>query len=1748
MATPPDLDDIAEMLADSFRDKYADLVNDVSDLNDHQQQLLADIAQETDEERKRALKENLKVVQRRIGEVTEEIDEGIASNWDQWSREEKEAFKEESKLIHERNEEVQKEVDRLFGKIHRNIEDAERDIDGLDQNFSETLDKWADELRDWANALNLDALVSQTEETVDNYIQNLREMRVSAGSMFDEDAFNNSVSNMVEELSSYSRNEASEFMSNFMKEYSFKRVDEAAQFSNEIAAANKAFGNSISDYENMVRRDLKTGQNGDLVRSANNLAASLQDNQDLYANGADILASINENINGIYGLQSKDSKKQKGLIESVAAIKAIQETIANDGMDTIAGKVTKWGTMSLPELMNDENFLTFQSLTNISAEDFQAMMADSSGEGRKEIFMQLHDALNSIGGDDEVARQYNLESWKNDLGFDSYAEINQFAGMNRKEISDAIDAVTSSVKDANMATDSGQSLAEQKESQSVGWIDDFMNELTNLPFVRAISDFFADFDITAANAANLALIASSGVNIVSKIFGGTSLGGLVNSLQGLIGQFTPLVSSASIGTIASAFAGAVVPAIAGLAAGGGMIYDSASAFSKAKEEKDNENLGTSLGYAGSGLLQAGGGTAVAAGGVAAGAAIGGSLLGGAGLAAALTAATGGIALPLIAIGAAAYGIGKLGESAIDSMKEIDSFGKGVDKIAEKSSKAIENEMDKRQESMFKIQEETNLSTGSMEDLNDARQSLEQSGISQEAAALIDSKKELIAFTQNMIQASEAAKSFADAKLDEEAEELKDQLSAQFTNEQKDKASEDLQNKIFGDKSSFDANSEDSSERVGYKTAVRKLQKLGETITDEDEKKAYQEKLKEAMEDKVITREESADLVWGKDYSALNSTSLDIDKFSEFQKLNGLEQSVDTTQFDQFKSFSQDAAKMEADYQNWKTYVNSDADGAEATAQQMVSDFQEVIESAEEKPGWSKYSKRSTYEGYAHEMGIEGYANGLSYVPNEGLAYLHKGESVIPAVNARPDGGPDIESAFKEALSDGYITEDDVQQLIENTQMSADELSSLTDSVDDKYAFEEEKTDDLEQLVDNLGLTDSDLGMGSGLGGKDDIFSKMMGGGGTGKAFSKMMKGKGSGGGFFSRIKSMFSGLLGGSSGGGSSGGGSRGAGSSGGGGGGGNIVATQSTGENKKDTWNFLTSNGFTPQAAAGVMGNLQQESGFDPLITEDRSQAGWSTLKDVKKGGAGIAQWTDPGRCDNFDSYMASNGLDPHDLSSQLQFMLYEAQTGYGSLVADVSKMTDIDQATAEWESRYEGAGTPMLDQRIQYAHDIYDEFAGNSYAKGTPFLPEDQVAMVHEGEMIIPKDKNPIGDLISGATKSFDLNSIISSILGKFNIGNILGSLGVGSSGGILPSITDTIGKITGSITGEGGLGGLLSNITKGLDLSNIGGIIGGLFGHKKKDIQEQKPLTFADVPQEFIDKLADYNKIKEDDDELVRKAKEANILKLYEAQKKDIQDTVQEQKDTVQEVTNGIGGSFNDLGKLFTVGGGFAGSLGDGLGSITDLLSGKGFGDIFNSVKDIFSGDGLNNILKGGLGNLGNIGNTLKNAMGSIGDIFGSGGVENILGIDTSNIGKMFSVGGGFGGALSEGLGSITGSLSGALSTVADSAEQVVDASESVESANTENIALDKQNNPMANPASTVEQDSSVTEEPSSSSDVIETMKWQVSRLEAKLDQLIAATGGAGSGRGSRSGEGGVNGGYSPEIDAAFSALKTPGLGVV
>jgi hypothetical protein len=138
---------------------------------------------------------------------------------------------------------------------------------------------------------------------------------------------------------------------------------------------------------------------------------------------------------------------------------------------------------------------------------------------------------------------------------------------------------------------------------------------------------------------------------------------------------------------------------------------------------------------------------------------------------------------------------------------------------------------------------------------------------------------------------------------------------------------------------------------------------------------------------------------------------------------------------------------------------------------------------------------------------------------------------------------------------------------------------------------------------------------------------------------------------------------------------------------------------NAEKVFNFLKGAGFTEQAAAGVIGNLMQESGVNPKS----KQLGGGP-------GRGIMQWgTGPGSGGRWDALVAwasSSGKDPWSLDTQVEWMMKEMRS-YGTYNR-LKGVTDVKKAVVIFESEMEKAGVPNYPRRYQYAADALASFGG--------------------------------------------------------------------------------------------------------------------------------------------------------------------------------------------------------------------------------------------------------------------------------------------------------------------------------------------------------------------------------------------------------------------------------------------------------
>jgi Phage tail lysozyme len=140
---------------------------------------------------------------------------------------------------------------------------------------------------------------------------------------------------------------------------------------------------------------------------------------------------------------------------------------------------------------------------------------------------------------------------------------------------------------------------------------------------------------------------------------------------------------------------------------------------------------------------------------------------------------------------------------------------------------------------------------------------------------------------------------------------------------------------------------------------------------------------------------------------------------------------------------------------------------------------------------------------------------------------------------------------------------------------------------------------------------------------------------------------------------------------------------------------------NEQTAFNYFVNKGMTKIRAAGIIGNLDQESGMDPTI----HQIGGGP-------GRGIAQWSVGGRWDTYASdnvqwYANKEGKSATSLGLQLDFIWYELHTFSYYGFSQLHQATTIDQAVIAFQNGYEGCGTCNTAARESYAHDAYNRYA---------------------------------------------------------------------------------------------------------------------------------------------------------------------------------------------------------------------------------------------------------------------------------------------------------------------------------------------------------------------------------------------------------------------------------------------------------
>ncbi|TQB40197.1 peptidoglycan DD-metalloendopeptidase family protein [Enterococcus faecalis] len=155
-------------------------------------------------------------------------------------------------------------------------------------------------------------------------------------------------------------------------------------------------------------------------------------------------------------------------------------------------------------------------------------------------------------------------------------------------------------------------------------------------------------------------------------------------------------------------------------------------------------------------------------------------------------------------------------------------------------------------------------------------------------------------------------------------------------------------------------------------------------------------------------------------------------------------------------------------------------------------------------------------------------------------------------------------------------------------------------------------------------------------------------------------------------------------------------------------VPPELTTEKEKNAWavwQFLKSKGYSEQAAAGILGNMDQESGIMPDIDEGGGGPGY-----------GLVQWTSPIAGESGRAYVqrllgqAGISGDYRNITTQLKLLDWHMHNGqyipsaaYPYSVAQFKALTDIGTATMAFEANFERPAVTH-PERIPLAQYWYD------------------------------------------------------------------------------------------------------------------------------------------------------------------------------------------------------------------------------------------------------------------------------------------------------------------------------------------------------------------------------------------------------------------------------------------------------------
>jgi Phage tail lysozyme/Peptidase_C39 like family len=139
---------------------------------------------------------------------------------------------------------------------------------------------------------------------------------------------------------------------------------------------------------------------------------------------------------------------------------------------------------------------------------------------------------------------------------------------------------------------------------------------------------------------------------------------------------------------------------------------------------------------------------------------------------------------------------------------------------------------------------------------------------------------------------------------------------------------------------------------------------------------------------------------------------------------------------------------------------------------------------------------------------------------------------------------------------------------------------------------------------------------------------------------------------------------------------------------------------NAEKIWIYLIGKGLSPYQVAGIMGNIQAESGFVPDKEEYATGIGY-----------GIVQWSF-GRRDALEAYAKQRGIPVSSLELQLDFLWKELTTSYSEVLQEIKQSKSLNEASDIFLKKFEvPADIPgQIPIRRAFGAKILQKYAGIS------------------------------------------------------------------------------------------------------------------------------------------------------------------------------------------------------------------------------------------------------------------------------------------------------------------------------------------------------------------------------------------------------------------------------------------------------